>query len=155
MTAFVDWAPYGSVEAVLLERLDPKHLEMTPMILFLDPPQHDRLRKLVSRVFTPRRVAELERFVREIAVRLLEPLVAAGGGDFVKDFSTPLPMEVIFTLLGVPDADRRQLREWIDVALHRDPDTPDPPPPAIEASLNSMRYWYQLLPDLRRHPNDG
>src|SRR5262245_45837798 len=155
MTAFVDWAPYGSVEAVLLERLDPKHLEMTPMILFLDPPQHDRLRKLVSRVFTPRRVAELERFVREIAVRLLEPLAVAGRGDFVKDFSTPLPMEVIFTLLGVPDQDREQLREWTDVALTRDPGSPDTPPRALEAMMNSMRYWYQLLPELRRRPNDG
>src|SRR5262249_14726383 len=131
MAAFVDWATYSSVEGVLLERLDPKHLEMTPMILFLDPPPHARLRKLVSRVFTPRRVAEPEPFVREITVRLLDPLVAAGGGDFVKDFSTPLPMEVVFTLLGVPDEDRHQIREWTDVALARDPDSPDLPPRAI------------------------
>ena len=55
MAAFADWATYSSAEGVLLERLDPKYLEMTPMMLFLDPPQHDRLRKLVSRVFTPRR----------------------------------------------------------------------------------------------------
>src|SRR5215475_10158546 len=155
MAAFVDWATYSSAEGVLLERLDPKHIEMTPMILFLDPPQHDRLRKLVSRVFTPRRVAELEPFVREIAVRLLEPLVVAGGGDFVKDFSTPLPMEVIFALLGVPDEDRHQIREWTDVALARDPDSPDLPPRAIEAMMKAMRYWYQLLPVLRRRPNDG
>ena len=155
MAAFADWATYSSAEGVLLERLDPKYLEMTPMMLFLDPPQHDRLRKLVSRVFTPRRVAELEPFVREIAGRLLEPLVAAGGGDFVKDFSTPLPMEVIFTLLGVPDEDRHQIREWTDVALARDPDSPDLPPRAIEAMMNAMRYWYQLLPVLRRRPNHG
>src|SRR5215831_4311630 len=155
MAASVDWQTYSSAEGTTLERFDPKYLEMTPMMLFLDPPRHDRLRKLVSRVFTPRRVAELERFVREIAVRLLEPLVAAGGGDFVKDFSTPLPMEVIFALLGVPDDDRRQIREWTDVALARDPDSPDPPPRAVEAMMNAMRYWYQLLPVLRRRPNDG
>ena len=155
MGAFVDWQTYSSAEGIILERLDPKYLEMTPMMIFQDPPRHDRLRKLVSRAFTPRRVAELEPFVRDITVRLLEPLVAAGGGDFVRDFSTPLPMDVIFTLLGVPDADRRQLREWTDVALHRDPDSPATPPRAIEAMMNSMRYWYQLLPELRRHPNDG
>src|SRR5499426_2032746 len=155
MAAFVDWATYSSAEGVLLERLDPKHLEMTPMILFLDPPQHDRLRKLVSRVFTPRRVAELEPFVREITVRLLDPLVAAGGGDFVKDFSTPLPMDVIFTLLGVPDADRRQLREWTDISLSRDPGTDAIPPRAIAAGLESMRYWFQLVQELRQKPNDG
>ena len=85
------------------------------MMIFMDPPRHDRLRKLVSRAFTPRRVAALEPFVRDRAARLLDPLAARGGGDFVADFSTPLPMDVIFTLLGVPEADRRQLREWIDV----------------------------------------
>jgi cytochrome P450 len=153
--AHVDWQTYSSAEGILLERLDPKYLEMTPMMIFQDPPRHDRLRKLVSRAFTPRRVASLEPFVREISVRLLEPLVARGGGDFVEEFSTPLPMDVIFTLLGVPDADRRQLREWMDLSLDRDPDTADPPPRAVEASLLAMRYWFQLLPELRAHPNDG
>ncbi len=155
MGAFVDWETYSSAEGIVLERLDPKYLEMTPMMIFLDPPRHDRLRKLVSRAFTPRRVAALEPFVRDIAVRLLEPLADAGGGDFVKDFSTPLPMEVIFTLLGVPPADREQIRHWTDVALDRDPDSPDPPARAVEAMMHAMRYWYQLLPELRRHPNDG
>jgi cytochrome P450 len=155
MSAFVDWETYSSAEGTLLERLDPTYLEMTPMMIFLDPPRHDRLRKLVSRAFTPRRVAALEPFMRDIAVRLLEPLAVAGGGDFVKDFSTPLPMEVIFTLLGVPDADREQLREWMEIALTRDPDSPDTPPQALEAMMTSMRYWYRLLAELRRHPNDG
>jgi cytochrome P450 len=155
MAAFVDWQTYSSAEGIILERLDPAYLEATPMMIFQDPPRHDRLRKLVSRAFTPRRMAGLEPFVREIAIRLIRPLVQAGGGDFVKDFSTPLPMEVIFTLLGVPDADRRQLREWTDVALDRDPDSPDPPPRALAAMMNAMRYWYQLLPELRRRPNDG
>jgi cytochrome P450 len=155
LPALVDWETYSSAEGIMLERLDPRMLEATPMMIFLDPPRHDRLRKLVSRAFTPRRVASLERFVREIAVRLLEPLAAQGGGDFVKDVSAPLPMDVIFTLLGVPEGDRHQLREWTDVALDRDPDSPAIPPRALEASLNQMRYWYQLLGELRRRPNDG
>jgi hypothetical protein len=153
--ALVDWETYSSAEGIILERLDPRMLEATPMMIFLDPPRHDRLRKLVSRAFTPRRVAELEPFIRDTAVRLLEPLVAAGGGDFVRDFSTPLPMEVIFTLLGVPDADRHRLREWIDLALDRDPDTPKVPPRALAASMELMRYWYGLLGELKRRPNDG
>ena len=150
-----DWQTYSSAEGIVLERLDPRMLEMTPMMIFMDPPRHDRLRKLVSRAFTPRRVAGLEPFVRETAVRLLDPLAAQGGGDFVKDFSTPLPMDVIFTLLGVPHADRRQLREWMDTSLDRDPDTPALPSRAIEAMMHSMRYWFDLLAELRRHPNDG
>src|SRR4029077_16086636 len=70
-------------------------------------------------------------------------------------FSGPFPTEVISTLLGVPDGDRRQLREWTGLALDRDPDTPTIPARALEASLNQMRYWYGLLGDLRRQPNDG
>jgi cytochrome P450 len=155
IAAFLDWQSYSSVEGLVLERLDPRLLQMTPMMILMDPPRHDRLRKLVSRAFTPRRVAALEPFVRATASRLLDALVAQGGGDLVGDFSTPLPMEVIFTLLGVPDADRRQLREWMDRSLERDPDTPALPSRAIEAMMYQMRYWFDLVQELRRRPNDG
>ncbi len=153
--ALLDWATYSSADGIQLERLDPAYLEMTPMMIMLDPPRHDRLRRLVTRAFTPRRIAALEPSIREVAVRLLEPLAAAGGGDFVKDFSGPLPMDVISALLGVPAQDRARIREWTDLALSRDPDSPDPPPRAVEAMMSAMRYWYQLLPVLRRQPNDG
>jgi cytochrome P450 len=155
MRAFLDWQTYSSVGGLVLEKLDPAHLELTPMMIFMDPPRHDRLRKLVSRVFTPRRVAALEPFVRTLAQKLLAPLAADGGGDFVADFSTPLPMDVIFTLLGVPESDRRELREWIDVSLSRDSGTDAVPSRAIEAGMNSLRYWFQLLQQLRAHPNQG
>src|SRR5262249_46327076 len=114
-----------------------------------------RLRKLVSRAFTQRRVAELEPSIRAAAIHLLEPLSRQGGGDFVKEFSALLPMEVIFTMLGVPLDDRRQLRIWMDVALERDPGTPVIPARAIEAMSNSLSYWLDLLNILRRQPNDG
>jgi cytochrome P450 len=155
MDALLDWQTYSSVGALVLERLDPKYLEATPMMILEDPPRHDRLRALVSRAFTPRRIAGLEPFVRELSGKLLDPLVRQGGGDFVKDFSNPLPMEVIFTLLGVPQADRRQLREWTDIALDRDPDSPAVPPRAIAASMEGQRYWWQLVQDFRKHRNDG
>src|SRR5262245_31837504 len=155
MSAFLDWSTYSSVGGLVLEKLDPAYLELMPMMIFMDPPRHDRLRKLVSRVFTPRRVAALEPFVRILATRLLDPLVEQGGGDFVADFSTPLPMDVIFTLLGVPEADRRQLREWIDISLSRDPGSDAVPARAVEAGTNAVRYWFQLVQDLRRHPNEG
>jgi len=153
--ALQDWKTYSSAEGTTVERMDARMFEVTPMVIFMDPPRHDRLRKLVSSVFTPRRIASLEPFIRATTVRLLDALVERGGGDFVKDFSTPLPMEVIFTMLGVPDADRRQLREWMDRALERDRDTPALPAPALEAMMNLVRYWFQLIGDLRHHPNDG
>jgi cytochrome P450 len=155
MGAFLDWQTYSSVGGLILEKLDPAHLELTPMMIFMDPPRHDRLRKLVSRVFTPRRVAALEPFVRTLAQKLLAPLAADGGGDFVADFSTPLPMDVIFTLLGVPEPDRREVREWIDVSLARDAGTDAVPSRAIEAGMNSLRYWFQLVQHLRAHRNEG
>jgi cytochrome P450 len=155
MGAFVDWQTYSSVGGLVLERLDPVYLEMAPIMILMDPPRHDRLRKLVSRAFTPRRVASLEPFVRELAASLLDPLVERGEGDFVEDFSTPLPMDVIFTLLGVPGADRRQLRHWIDVSLSRDPGSDAIPPRAKEAGAQALQYWFGLVQELRRRPNDG
>ncbi|MGH7896392.1 MAG: cytochrome P450 [Candidatus Binatia bacterium] len=154
LAALGDWQTYSSAEGILLERLDPRQMEAVPMMLFLDPPRHDDLRRLVSRVFTPHRVAALEPFIRETAVRLLEPLVRRGGGNFVSEFSGPLPMEIISELLGVPGGDRVELRELVDQALDRDPDTPELPARAIEAMMKSMRYWYELLAGARRRPDD-
>ena len=79
MGAFLDWQTYSSVGGLILEKLDPAHLELTPMMIFMDPPRHDRLRKLVSRAFTPRRVAALEPFVRDRSRELLEPLAATAA----------------------------------------------------------------------------
>jgi cytochrome P450 len=155
MGAFVDWQTYSSVGGLVLEKLDPIFLEMAPIMILMDPPRHDRLRKLVSRAFTPRRVAELEPLVRRLAREMLDPLAERGGGDFVEEFSTPLPMDVIFTLLGVPQPDRRQVRELIDVSLSRDPGTDAIPQRAKEAGARAMQYWFQLVRELRARPNDG
>jgi cytochrome P450 len=135
--------------------MDPAYFEARPMIIFLDPPRHDRLRRLVSRAFTPRRVAALEPFVRATVGRLLDTVAREGGGDFVRDVSMPLPMEVIFTLLGVPEGDRRQLREWMDVSLERDRDTPAIPERAAIAMMSMMQYWPDFIDGLRRKPDDG
>lgn len=155
VTASQDWETYSSAEGTQLERFDPSVFALTPMMIFLDPPRHDRLRKLVHRAFTPRRIAELEPFIRANATRLLDNLSARGGGDFVKDFSALLPMEVISTMLGVPEADRQQLRHWMDTGLERDNDSPIIPARAMEAIAASMQYWFSLLPRLRQHGNDG
>lgn len=154
-TALQDWRTYSSREGVTLERIDTTLFEVTPMMIFMDPPKHDRLRRLVSAAFTPRRIAALEPFVRQLARDLVQRLAHAGGGDFVTDFAAPLPREVIFNLLGVPAEDRVQLREWMDRALERDPDTPAIPSRAIEASMHLVRYWFRLIEALRQRPNDG
>jgi len=155
LSASLEWETYSSAEGTTLERMDPAYFEARPMIIFLDPPRHDRLRRLVSRAFTPRRVAALEPFVRATVGRLLDSVAREGGGDFVHDVSMPLPMEVIFTLLGVPEGDRRQVREWMDLSLERDRDTPAIPERAMIAMVSMMQYWPDFVENLRRKPNDG
>jgi len=149
-----DWATYSSAEGTTLERLDPRVGEYLPMMIFLDPPRQTRLRTLVSKVFTPRRVAALEPSIRERAQHYLTPLADAGGGDFVQQFSALLPMDVIFTLLGVPSEDRNELRTRMDESLHRDPDSPAIPPSAIQAMAEQGRYWFQFVAERRRRPQD-
>jgi cytochrome P450 len=149
-----DWATYSSAEGTTLERLDPRLGEHLPMMIFMDPPRQTRLRALVSKVFTPRRVAALEPFIRERTRHHLAPLAAAGGGDFVAQFSALLPMDVIFTLLGVPTEERNRLRHLIDASLHRDADSPTVPPSAADAMAQQVRYWFSLVAERRRRPQD-
>ncbi|HYR14952.1 MAG TPA: hypothetical protein VEQ67_12145, partial [Mycobacterium sp.] len=88
-----------------------------PVMLFLDPPDHDRIRRTINRAFTPRSIATLEPRIHEIATALIEPFVAAGGGDFVEAVAGRLPVYVIGEMLGVPTEDWEQLREWSDATV--------------------------------------
>src|SRR5204862_6972527 len=83
-------------------------------IIFKDPPVHDLHRGLLARAFTPRRMKQLEPKVREFCARSLDPLVGAGGFDFVRDIGAPVPMWTIGMLLGIPEQDQAAIREQID-----------------------------------------
>ena len=144
---------YSSARGTSLELIDSA--AMLPMIIFMDPPEHDRQRKLVSRVFTPRAISDLEPFVRTTAVRLLDALGERGGGDFVQEFSAILPMNVIMELLGVPEADRNQVRLWMDAGLDRIEEPPYIPEHAIEAMASAIGYWSSLVAEKRAHPDDA
>jgi cytochrome P450 len=96
---------------------DPEHLApfwhvVRNGMLDREPPDHTRLRRLVSAAFTPRRVAELKPTVERLAGELASAFVAKGGGDLIAEVAEPLPVTVIAELLGVPDADRPLLRPW-------------------------------------------
>jgi cytochrome P450 len=144
---------YSSAKGTTLEHVDTSGL--LPMMIFMDPPDHDVHRRLVSRAFTPRSVAALEPFVRRTARHYLEPLAAKGGGDFVEEFSALLPMDVIMELLGVPAPDRNQLRRWMDASLERTELPPYFPDEAIVAMAKMIEYWEALLPEKRAHPDDS
>jgi cytochrome P450 len=144
---------YSSAEGTSLEIVDT--VKILPMIIYMDPPIHDRQRKLVSRAFTPRAISDLEPFVRETAGRLLDALAERGGGDFVEEFSAILPMNVIMELLGVPEADRNQVRKWMDASLERIEEPPFIPQHAIEAMERSVAYWSSLVAEKRAQPDDA
>jgi cytochrome P450 len=93
------------------------------MMIFTDPPEHTRLRRLVSKAFTPRRMAVLEEEIRTLCASLLDPLVGSGTFDYVQDFGIRIPAIVIAALLGVEPARREEMRELIDGFFHLDPET--------------------------------
>ena len=117
---FVEWQTYSSAKGSVLE-LIKADMEMPPgVFIFEDPPDHDLHRGLMSRVFTPRRMAQIEPQVRAYAARKLDPLVGAGGFDFIADLGVEIPMRTIGMLLGIPEEDQEKLRGHIDDSLRLD-----------------------------------
>jgi len=152
LRAFIDWETYSSANGTVLELMGKP--VGGPLMIFMDPPRQTRLRNLVSKAFTPRRIEELAPRIREIAVGWLEPLAGKGRCDIVKEFTAKLPMDVISTMLGIPAADRDMVRSWSNDILHRDPGSPDLPPRAIEAMTEVMEYFTEALDERRRRPRD-
>jgi cytochrome P450 len=112
-----EWQTYSSAQGSVLELIKAK-IEMPPgMFIFEDPPDHDLHRGLLSRVFTPRRLAAIEPQVRAYAARTLDPLVGQGGFDFIADLGTEIPMRTIGMLLGIPEEDQQALRAQLDEGL--------------------------------------
>ena len=142
---------YSSAKGTVLE-LDAS--SSFPIIIFMDPPRQTRLRRLVSKAFTPARIGALEPFIRRTAVELLDRMGDAGRSDFIADFAARLPIAVISAMIGVPDADREMIREWTDESLTRDADTPKIPAQALEANVRLYQYFYRLAIEKRERPGD-
>ena len=112
-----DWETYISSRGTVLE-LIKSGAEMPPAsIIFEDPPAHHIHRRLLSRVFTPRNISDLEPKIRELCARSLDPLIEQGGFDFIADLGAQMPMRTIGMLLGIPEADQEALRDRIDEGL--------------------------------------
>jgi cytochrome P450 len=155
LAAFKDTETFSSRCGVSLDR-DAFHENASTTMSFLamDAPRHTRMRALVSRGFTPRRVAELEPRVRALAAEHLGAVAGAGRCDFIRDFAGKLPMDVISELLGVPAEDRAQLRTWADLVVHRDEGVQGMPPAATGAALRMLQYFTAMLADRRERPRD-
>src|SRR3954447_5830988 len=126
----------------------------TMSFLAMDPPKHSLMRALVSRGFTARRVLDLEPRIRELATGYVDAAVDRGSFEFVGDLAGRLPMDVISELIGVPPADRDELRRVADLLVHREAGVLDVPTTGMEAAVALVEYYVNLLADRRASPRD-
>ena len=122
--------------------------------LALDPPRHTRMRSLVGKGFTPSKVAQMEDRIRAIALEHLEPALEPGTFDFIADFAGKVPMDVISELVGVPRADRAEVRRLADLVVHREDGVFDVPPEGMDAALALVGYYQAMVDERRRSRRD-
>jgi cytochrome P450 len=148
-----NWQTYRSGRGTTADILFA-NIEVPPgILLFEDPPLHDLHRRLLSRVFTPRRMLAVESLVRGFCVRELDPLIGAGGFDFIADLGAMMPMRTIGYLLGIPEADQARIRDrnvgFIENADGLKPDE-------VNANLfqESMVVFAEYIDWRADHPSD-
>ncbi|TNM39571.1 cytochrome P450 [Nocardioides albidus] len=122
------------------------------MLIHHDPPEHTKMRGIVSRGFTPRVIASLKQALKDRAYEIVEQAVAKGSGDFVEDIAAELPLQAIADFLGVPQEDRKKLFEWSNQMMGYD-DPEIGADPAI-ASMEILGYFDQLANERRANPQD-
>ena len=130
-----------------------EQLDLTKALLINhDAPEHTRLRKIVSRLFTPRAVAALEENLATSAREIVRAAAEKGSGNFVDDVAMPLPLQAIADLIGVPEADRERLFHWSNCIMNTDDPDFDSDPTVANAEL--MGYAYTMAEERRRCPAD-
>jgi cytochrome P450 len=126
-----------------------------PYIIEIDPPLHDRIRGLVTKAFTPRRIAELEPRVAEIASGLIDGFAAEGRVDVIDCFAWPLPLRVLGDLLGLPEDDLGRLHQWgTDWLLLQQPGPPERRVEHARGLVEMQRYFVRALEEREREPRD-
>jgi cytochrome P450 len=128
-------------------------IEVPPgVILFEDPPLHDLHRRLLSRVFTPRRMEEIQPLTRQFCVRALDPLIGSGRVDFIEDIGAMVPMRTIGYLLGIPEQEQQGIRDKTDRALG----LKDGSFKTVSADMfeNSYQLFAEYIDWRAEHPSD-
>jgi pimeloyl-[acyl-carrier protein] synthase len=141
-----------------LSALSPIAQVMVRQMLFMDPPDHTRLRTLASAAFTPRRVELLRSHIQEIMNGLLDAAVSKGRMDVIADFASPAPAIVTAEMLGVPVADQEQLKDWSsDFAemLGNFQHNPDRFPRVLRSVESMCSYFRSAMREQRVHPREG
>jgi cytochrome P450 len=146
------------LEAMGLAHMSPIARLMVKQMLFMDPPQHTRLRKLAAHAFTPHRVAALRSHIREIVGRLLDGVEPAHRMDVIRELAEPLPAIVTAEMLGVPVGDRDQLKQWsADFAemLGNFQHNPESAPRMLRTVHNMTTYFATALREQKSIPREG
>ncbi|HKS98745.1 MAG TPA: cytochrome P450 [Rugosimonospora sp.] len=133
------------------------HAHTVMSFLAMDAPRHLRLRGLVSKGFTPKRVQLLEPQIQQLTDRYLDEVLAAGGAtpfDWIAGFAGRLPMDVISEMVGVPESDRAEVRRLADLLVLREDGLRDVPAAGIEASLTLFEYYREHVARRGRQPAD-
>jgi cytochrome P450 len=152
LAGLTDWNTFSSARGTLLELI--RHdLQFPPgMMIFEDPPLHDVHRALMARLFTPRRIAQIEPRVRASCARSLDPLVGSGRIDFIADLGSQMPMRVIGMLLGIPEEDQEELRDAIDAGLSLE--AAERADPGSEGPVDQTARFAKYIAWRRRNPSD-
>ena len=146
------------LNAMGLADLSPIAQLMVKQMLFMDPPQHTRLRKLASHAFTPSRVAALRSHIREITSGLLDKVERARRMDIIKDLAEPLPAIVTAEMLGVPVEDHDLLKGWsanFAEMLGNFQHNPESAPRMLRTVQNMTTYFADAIREQRSHPREG
>lgn len=145
MEASLDTDTFSSEHGVTLDAITDEPWASPKAMIMMDPPDHTAMRKMVNRTFFRSKVAELEDRVRTLCRGYLDGYVGAGGFDYVRDFSMKLPVMVISSLLGFPEEDHDDLREWSDAQLHRDEGSPELGEIGKQANEKLIGYYYDQV----------
>ena len=153
--AIRDHGTFSSTKGVTLDMVKASaagadNSAMGKLIISLDPPEHELMRKLVNRVFTPRAVTALQSLVTETIDRYVSQLDPSSF-DAVADFAALFPVEIITSMLGVPADDRQQLRLWLDKGLERDEGI-GISAESMDAIMKTGAYYYELIQEWRKKP---
>jgi cytochrome P450 len=126
-----------------------------PSLLDIDPPDHRRLRGLVSQAFTPQAIAQLEPRIASIVADLLDRAPSRGALDIVADLAVPLPVTVISEMLGIPAHRSDDFKRWSDAFVIAEGGPPGPRPPELLREVDAMRaYLREAIEERRRHPGE-
>jgi cytochrome P450 len=150
-----DWRKVLTPEQLAqIPRMPPVMEPLSKNMLETDPPDHERLRALVSKAFTPRLIARMRPRIQAIADSLLDAVEDKGGMDLIDDYAFPLPITVIAELLGVPSEDRKKFRVWTDAAVSGDGTAEYLETVLVPHMQAFSNYLLEMFEEKRENPKD-